>query len=269
MAIRVAIVDDESVARARLRRLLGAEPDIEIVAECGDGASAIDAILERTPDAVFLDVQMPGCDGFQVVRAIPEQELPLIVFVTAYDAHALRAFDVSALDYLLKPFDGARLQRTLERVRKRAAPGAERRQLLAAIDQLAEAQRRVERTGAVHESGSARPRYRDRVLVRVDGKTRLVAVRDIDYIESAANYVRIHVMNEQFLLREPLSGLAGELDPAKFARIHRRTIVNISRVKEIEPWFSGDAILTLRDGRKLRLSRNHRDEFQRALGGKS
>ncbi|HYV97235.1 MAG TPA: LytTR family DNA-binding domain-containing protein [Gemmatimonadaceae bacterium] len=269
MAITVAIVDDESVARARLRRLLSAEPDISVIAECGDGPTAVDVILERAPDAVFLDVQMPGCDGFQVVRAIPESELPLIVFVTAYDAHALRAFDVSALDYLLKPFDAARLKRTLDRVRKRAEPGAERRQLLTAIDRLTEAQRRAERSSAAAaKPGTAAPRYRDRVLVRVDGRTRLIAVRDIDYVESAANYVRIHVQREALRLREGLSAFAGELDPAQFVRIHRRTIVNISRVKEIEPWFSGDAVLTLHDGRKLRLSRHHREEFQRALSGK-
>jgi two-component system LytT family response regulator len=266
MDITVAIVDDEHVARARLRRLLSAERDVTIVAECADGPSAIDAIADKQPDVVFLDVQMPGCDGFQVVRAIPEHELPLIVFVTAYDEHAVRAFEVSALDYVLKPFDGERLQLTLARIRKRADPGAERRKLLAAVEQLTAAQQRIEHASSAMPGTAVPPSaHRDRILVRAEGKSRLVNARDIDYIESAANYVRLHVGGEAFMLREPIGTITAQLDPGRFARIHRRVIVNLARVREIEPWFSGDAIVTLHDGKKLRVSRSQRGAFQHAL----
>ena len=269
MTIKVALVDDESIARARLRRLLSGEPDIRIVAECSGGAEAIDTIIERQPDVVFLDVQMPECDGFQVVRSIPEHELPLIVFVTAYDAYALRAFDANALDYLLKPFDGERLQSTLKRVRARAKPGTERRQLLAAVEQLTSTQRRMESATATprtETSAADGPRYRERFLVRVEGKLRFIAARDVDYIESAANYVRVHVGTDEFSLREPIGAVAESLDPVRFVRIHRQTIVNLTRVHEIEPWFSGDAVITMKDGRKLRLSRSYHRTFHERLG---
>ena len=235
MSIRAIIVDDEQIARARLRRLLSEEPDVEIVGEFAYGTSAVGGITELRPDVAFVDVRMPGGDGFHAVRSMPENDRPLIVFATAFSEHAARAFDVAAFDYLLKPFDAARVRRTLQRVRARA---------------------------------TAAPRYRQRLLTRAAGRVRSVATREVDYLESAANYVRVHTGAQTYLLREPIGSLASELDPSRFARIHRRTIVNLSRVHDVEAWMSGDAIVTLKDGRTLRMSRTYRAAFHRALGGK-
>jgi two-component system LytT family response regulator len=244
------IVDDEPPARERIRALLADERDVAILQECDSGLEAVSAIRELEPDLVFLDVQMPGLDGFGVLEALGQERVPVIVFVTAYDAYAVRAFEVHALDYLLKPFDRERFQATLERAR------------LTLGDRADEASEPV----AVPLPDSAgRPPLR-RLLGRRDGRLIVLKAGEIDWVESAANYVSLHVGKESYLVRETLQSLEGRLDPELFIRIHRSTIVNLDRVQEIEPYFHGDYIVRLRDGQRLTLSRTYRDRVQRHLG---
>jgi two-component system, LytTR family, response regulator len=243
--MRVLIVDDERMARKRLRTLLAAESDVEIVGESGNGRDAVRAIADGSPDLVFLDVQMPELDGFAVVRAVGVERMPVVVFVTAFDQYALEAFKVHALDYLTKPFDRERFQSTLRRARahvnlRRGDASLERR-LMTLLEE-------VER----------RRQYLDRILVKAGGRVRFVRVDEIDWIEAADNYVRLHVGRESHLLHERLGALGEKLDPARFVRIHRSTIVNVERIKEVQPWFHGDAVAILRDGTKLSVSRSHR-----------
>jgi two-component system LytT family response regulator len=258
MTIRVVIADDEAVARARLRRLLAGEPEMRIVAECADGPAAVAAIEEHEPDLLFLDIQMPGLDGFGVLGAVRTAPLPVTVFVTAWDEHALRAFEVNATDYLLKPVDEERLAESVRRARLRIArtDSADDR-VLALIRDLGG------RPGPADAAGPAG--YAERLLIR--GRSRLYPVRtcDVDYAESSANYVRLHTGAQEHMLREPIGELARRLDPRRFVRIHRTTIVNVERVAEVQPWFSGDAIAILASGKKLRVSRAHRLALERAL----
>jgi two-component system, LytTR family, response regulator len=248
--IRVLIVDDEPPARERIRGLLAEEKDITILKECDSGLEAVSAIRELSPDLVFLDVQMPGLDGFGVIDALQGGRLPVIVFVTAYDAYAVRAFEVHALDYLLKPFDRERFEATLERAR-----------LTLGEDAGAE-----EEAVAVPLSDTADRPPLKRLLGRRDGRLIVLKATEIDWIESAANYVSLHVGKESYLVRETLQSLEGRLDPDQFIRIHRSTIVNLDRVQEIEPYFHGDYIVRLRDGHRLTLSRTYRERVQRHLG---
>lgn len=267
MPLSVIIADDERVARARLRRLLSNEADVEIVAECSDGQQAVAAILEHRPDLVFLDIQMPELNGFQVLDTLPADAVPNFIFVTAYEQYALDAFAVEALDYLLKPFDAERLQLTLARARRRIGAHGERRPLLDAIRQLAESQREiqasVDRLAAGSVAGVPTLVPLERLSVKADGRITFVRVSDVDYFESAANYVKVHVGAQTFRVREKMIELSTRLDPKQFARIHRAIIVNIDRIREIQPWFSGDAVVILRDGQKLRLSRSYRDVLPR------
>jgi len=258
--LSVIIVDDEAVARARLRRLLSDEPGMQLVAECENGNDAVRAILERTPDLVFLDIEMPELNGFEVLRALPEETIPAFVFVTAYNSYALDAFAVDALDYLLKPFDAERFHVTVRRARERLGTRTDRQLILSAIRELSETQQEI-RAAVAHlpeTAAGARPAYLERIAVKVDGRVFFVRVDEVDYMESAANYVRLHVGAEVHLIRERLGDLAARLDPSRFARIHRSTVVNVDRIKEIQPWFSGDALVILRGGQKLRLSRMFR-----------
>jgi two-component system, LytTR family, response regulator len=258
--LSVIIVDDESVARARLRRLLSDEPDMEVVAECENGKDAVDTILERSPDLVFLDIEMPELNGFDVLRSLPEETVPAFVFVTAFNSYALDAFAVDALDYLLKPFDAERFQVTVRRARERIRTRGDQREILNAIREISETQREIH-AAVAHlpgTTGPARPAYLERIAVKVDGRVYFVRVEDVDYMESAANYVKLHAGSDVHLIRERLGDLATRLHPARFARIHRSTIVNLDKIKEIQPWFSGDALVILRGGQKLRLSRMFR-----------
>ncbi len=271
--LSVIIVDDERVARARLRRLLSDEPDVRIVAECDNGKEAVSAILEHAPHLVFLDIEMPELSGFQVLESLPAGALPAFVFVTAFDEYALAAFAANALDYLLKPFDAERFLATMVRARERLRMGGSERLLLAAIRELADAQREMraalsQQSAAPGGGGSASgTRFVDRIAVRSDGRVTYVRVDDVDYIESAANYVRLHAGADVHLVREPLGTLGARLDPSRFARIHRGTIVSVDRIKEIQSWFSGDALVILRSGAKLRLSRLYRSSLD--LGARS
>ena len=248
--VRVAIVDDEPPARRRVRGLLAAEPDVEIVGEAGSGEEAVALIESARPDVVFLDVQMPGGTGFDVVEAVGAARMPGVVFVTAYDAYAVRAFDVHALDYLLKPFDRERFREALDRARShlgRRAADAPLRALLA-------------------EVRGAGPAYPERVVVRTAGRIRFLPVHDIDYVRAESNYVRIHAGGASHVLRETLGALEARLDPRRFLRVHRSLLVQTSRIVEMEPLFQGEYVLRLRDGTKLTSGRTYRARIQQALG---
>jgi two-component system LytT family response regulator len=251
--IRALIVDDEPLARERMRSLLGVEPDVDVVGEASNGLDAVDAILDRSPDLVFLDVHMPKLDGFEVIETVGADRMPAVVFVTAYDQHALRAFEVQALDYLLKPFDGERFQGTLRRVRQQmqnAETGDLSQKLLALVRDLkGERQSRAER-----------------LVVKSGGRLFFLRTDEIDWIEAAGNYVRLHVAAEGHLLRETMTAVESRLNPEIFFRIHRSHIVNIERIKELQPWFNGEYVVILRNGTKLTLSRGYRERLQEKLG---
>jgi two-component system, LytTR family, response regulator len=250
--IRSLIVDDELLARARINELLARETDIEVVGECANGTDAVTAIAEHIPDLVFLDVQMPELNGFGVLERLSSGPLPVIVFVTAHDAYALKAFEVHALDYLLKPFDRERFQRTLDRARetiKSRSTGDFDRRLGELLNQVGDGKR-----------------YLNRMIVKGEGASVLVQVKDIDYFESAGNYIKICVGRDRYLLRETMNGLETSLDPGQFVRIHRSFIVNLDRVRGFEPYFHGDYVVRLHDGRTLTLSRTFRDKVEEQLG---
>lgn len=272
--IRTLLVDDEPLAREGLRVRLAREDDIEIVGEAGDGPSAADAILSLRPDLVFLDVQIPGFDGFDVVARTASTYLPTIVFVTAYDRYALKAFDVHALDYLLKPIAHRRFQEALRRARhelarrdrENAAPvGADETDAMSAV---AERLRRLlddrDESGRVVSAASPAsdaPRYATRFTVRDGERYVLVRVSDVDWAEASANYVRLHVGQKTYQMRTTMSDLERHLDPAQFTRIHRSAIVNLDRVREIRPEWHGEYEVALVTGATLRLSRGYRDRL--------
>jgi two-component system, LytTR family, response regulator len=255
MKIRTLIVDDEPLARERLRKLLQAEPDIEIVGECADGKEALAMANGQHPDLIFLDVQMPEADGFGVVAGLQGEPLPAIVFVTAYDRFALKAFEVHALDYLLKPFDRQRFQTALARART-----------LVQNRETGELSRRLSSLITDLRPEKEEPKYVDRLAVRTEGRVLFFKTDDIDWIEAADNYVSIHVGAEQHLHRETMSSLEAKLPPARFLRISRSAIVNIERIKEMQPMFHGDYVVILKNGARLSLSRNYRDKLNHLLG---
>ena len=265
--ITVLVADDEPLARRRLLRLLRAEPGIEVIAECKGGRSAVEQILARAPDLVFLDIQMPDLDGFGVIAEVGAERMPAVVFVTAYDQYALRAFEVHAFDYLLKPFEGERFHAALSRVR--SVLSARRREGYPGEEQLRRLLAEVLGRETEAPAKPASPFF-ERVAVKSDGGTRILQIADVDWFETDGNYVRVHVGKNTYLIRSTANRLQEELDPARFARIHRRYLVNVDRVVGLEPWFGGDAVVLLRDGTKLRLSRNFREEFLgRMLGDQS
>jgi two-component system, LytTR family, response regulator len=244
--LRVLVVDDEPLAREGVRLLLARLPDVTVVGEAGDGREAVAAVRRLRPDLVLLDVQMPGPDGFAVVEALASEPLPLVIFVTAHDVHAVRAFDVHALDYVLKPIVPARLADAVDRARAEIARGAAGRGMEAATD----------RAGA--DGGPAAAPYATRFAVRDRDRFLLVRAADLDWVESAANYVRLSARGRDYLLRGTMAEMERRLDPAVFTRIHRSTIVNTSRIREIRPDPHGDFDVVLIDGRTLRMSRNYR-----------
>lgn len=251
--VRVLIADDEPPARAKVRRFLAAEADVEVVGEAGSGPEAVEAIGRLRPDVVFLDIQMPGADGFGVLDALPPGTLPQVVFVTAYDEYALRAFEVHAVDYLLKPFDGDRFRTALARARERVRARAP-------TDGLEERIRRA--------LAEARPpaAYLDRVLVRTGDHAVFVRTDEIDWLEAEENYVRLHAGRESHLVRGTLAGLEARLDPAKFVRVHRSHVVNLASIRALHPWSHGDWMIVMRDGRELMLSRRYRDRLPELAG---
>jgi len=243
MKIRALVVDDESLARARIRKLLAGESNLEIVGECGNGRDAIASIQELRPDLVFLDVQMPEVTGFDVLRALPPETWPVIVFITAYDQHAVQAFEIHALDYLLKPFTQARLLIALERARRHLLA----RDTSSLNQQLTEFLKPSE------------PVYLTRVAIKTGSQTVFVKIEDIDYIESAANYAVLQTRGENHVLRETLTNLEAKLPPRMFLRISRSIIVNLDRVKGIKSAPRDEHVVVLHDGRQLLMTRGVRD----------
>ena len=249
-SLRAVVVDDEPVARRALRLHLSRHPDVELAAECPDGPSAVHAVRRHRPDLLFLDVQMPGLGGFEVLKRLALHELPFVVFVTAHDEYAVRAFEVNAIDYLLKPFDEVRFDEAL---------GRARRQVLAAgqgamLDRLGTLLEQVGGRGSAREPG---PEYVRRLMVRDRGRIFFVSTDDIDWIESAGNYASLHAGTRSYLVRTSMAELEAKLDPAEFARIHRGTIVNLSRVQEVRPYGGSDYRAVLTTGRVLNVSRGY------------
>ena len=250
--IRTLVVDDEPMARERVVTLLRQEDDMEIIGECGDGPEAVSAIQQQSPDLVFLDVQMPGCNGFDVIQHVGAERMPTVVFVTAYDEYALRAFEVHALDYLLKPFGKDRFHETLKHAREaleRRRAGELGRRLLALVHDI-------------KPEAQARP---DRLVVKSGGRVFFLRTDEIDWIEAAGNYVRLHLGEESHLFRETMNRMEGRLDAARFVRIHRSRIVNVERIRELQPWFNGEYVVILRNGSRLTLSRNYRERLQEQM----
>lgn len=248
MKIRTLIVDDMLLARKRVRRYLSADPEVEIVGECANGPQAVAAIETLTPDLLFLDVQMPELDGFDVLNTVGLQACPAVIFVTAYDQFALRAFEVHALDYLLKPFDRERVRKALERAKSQL-----RQQESNDLDERLHA--------LLKDIKRDPPQHLKRLVVKTSGRTIFLLAEEIDWIESAGNYLKLHAGRESHLIRERMSQLESRLDPAKFVRIHRSTLVNIDRIKEMQPLFNGDQLVVLRDGKQLTMSRTYRDKL--------
>jgi two-component system, LytTR family, response regulator len=244
--ISALIVDDEPLARKRIRRLLHEAPDLTLVGEAASGEEALRIVDEEAPQVVFLDVQMPRMDGFEVVRRIPPESRPLIVFVTAYQQYALEAFRAAAVQYLLKPVEREPLLLALTRVRE----------LLAA--------RTNPSLTAFLERVQQKTDLMQHVAVKSRGRVRLVPVDEIDWFESAGNYVRLHVGRERFLLRQTMNGLEEKLDPTRFVRIHRATIVNVQRIRDTRPASHGDHVVVLLDGTQLQMSRVYRERLDRS-----
>ncbi|MBC8089297.1 MAG: response regulator transcription factor [Phycisphaerae bacterium] len=271
--VRVLVVDDESLARQRIRRLLQAEPDVEVVGEASTGREAVQCIAELQPDIVCLDVQMPELDGFGVLRELGEGPIPLVLFVTAYDEHALRAFDVHAVDYVLKPVDADRFRTAFQRARtqiQQSSAANRLGELLATVRRVSDGATMTNGNGngngAAPAANGAPSTFSSRILVKHDGRMFFVKVGDIDWIEADRNYVRLHVGKVSHTIRERISHLEESLDPRLFARIHRSTIVNLNRVREMQQWFSGDYVVILDNGTRLRLSRHYRDRVEKQVG---
>ncbi len=251
-ALRVLVVDDEAPARSNIVALLAGDPQYRVVGEARNGAEAVDLIRELDPDVVLLDIQMPGLDGFAVIETVGTEAMPAVIFVTAYDDFAVRAFEASATDYLVKPFSEARLHESLARAARRIGEATASRALRALLDH----------TGTSPVPADALTR----LAIRDGDATRFVKVDDIDWIEAADYYVEIHAGGATHLLRLSLSALEARLDPRRFVRIHRSTIVNLDRVRELTPWTSGGHAVLLHDGTKLILSRRRRGQLEAALG---
>src|SRR5262245_52701617 len=243
-AIRALIVDDERLARRRVREMLQHDRDIEVVGERANGPQAVAAVRENSPDLMFLDVQMPGMDGFEVLNALRDERLPMVVFITAYDQYALRAFEECAVDYILKPFDRARFERAVQQAKSRIRQERQSdltRHLLTLIENL------KQRSG-----------YPERLAIKENGRIVYVKTESIEWVAAEGNYVRIHAGKSSHLLLGTISSLEAQLDPKKFRRIHRGTIVNIDCVRELQPWFNGCYRVILQSGVELSLSRGYR-----------
>src|SRR5215472_8008199 len=255
MKYKVLIADDEPLARRSIRKFLKPFPEFEVTAECGDGAETVKAIRTCHPDLVFLDIQMPEMDGLEVIRAIGVENMPLTIFVTAYDRYALQAFDAQALDYLLKPFAEERFRTALLRARRSLDTGNARipnQQLTQLLEQIGRAKE-----------------YAERIAVPHKGRFLFVKVQEVDWIEAEGNYLRLHSNGAAHLLRGNMNDMEKKLDPARFMRIHRSTIVNLERVKEVQPWFKGHHLVVMTNGQQLKLSRYQKDKLRTLLGKQS
>ena len=247
--IRALIVDDEPLARTAIRNMLRRHPEVEITGECDAGAAAIEAIESSIPDLVFLDIQMPEVDGFAVMEAIGRERMPRVIFVTAYDQYAVRAFEVHALDYLLKPFDRERFDEALHRAKQELQSPAWTERMFALLQE------------------SRGGEYLQRVIIRNQGRVFFLTAGEIDWLEAQGNYVNLHGGGKTYLFREALGNLEARLDPRKFRRIHRSAIVNIDSIHELRPCFHGDYDVVLRDGSELKLSHRFRGNFEKDFLG--
>jgi two-component system LytT family response regulator len=250
--IRVLVVDDEPLAREKIRTMVRDDPEVEIVGECVNGGEAVAAVQELKPDLLLLDVQMPEVDGFAVLDALKAERMPLVIFVTAYDHYAVHAFEVHALDYLLKPFDRERFEAAMLRAKaqiRRERDGSLDERILALLKQI-----------------EAESKHLERLVIKTGGRVFFLATEEVDWIEAEGNYVSVHTAKKSYLLRETISSLETQLDPKKFIRIHRSTIVNISRIRELQSWSHGEYHVILYNGKELTLSRNYRENLQGVLG---
>ncbi len=249
--LRTIIADDERLARKKLRILLSSEPGIEIVAECPDGKQTLTALRTHKPDLLLLDIQMPDMDGFGVLRAIPPAEIPVVIFTTAYDQYAVKAFETHALDYLLKPFDRDRLRSAINRARVEFLRSRDRETTSRILDFLTQNKAESQADG--------------RLAFKSGGRVVFLDLDEIDWLSAAANYVTLRVGAESYVLREGIGHISERLDPNKFVRIHRSTIVNVKKIKQVEPVNSGEYIVVLKDGKELSCSRGYRAGLQRLI----
>jgi two-component system LytT family response regulator len=255
MKYEALIVDDEPLARRSIRKHLKAFPEFEVAGECGDGESAVAAIREQEPDLVFLDIQLPEFDGFDVIRSVGREEMPVTIFVTAYDRYALQAFEAHALDYLLKPFSEDRFRDSLLRARRTLEIGkqqAPNHQLSRLLDEIRK-----------------KKDYLERIPVPARGRFLFFNVRDLDWVEAEGNYLRLHGSGASHLVRGNMNEMEARLDPEKFMRIHRSTIVNLQRIREVQPWFHGHHRVVMTSGQELKLSRYQKDKLRLLLGKES
>ena len=253
--MQVVVADDEPLARKLLRTLLERRDDVALVAECGTGEAAIDAILRHRPDCVFLDIRMPDKDGFEVIASIGSQRMPRVVFVTAHDDYAIRAFDVHAADYLLKPFDEERFDAAVDRVVEAWRSDGDA--------SLAERLARLLEEVLPEDGGRV---VRDTITVKENGRITFIPADDVDWIEAAADYARVHAGKRAPLVRSTMAELEERLDPRWFVRIHRSVIVNVRRIRELQPHFNGEYFVVLHDGTSLKSSRTYRDALRRVFG---
>jgi two-component system LytT family response regulator len=262
--IRALIVDDEILARKALRSMLKDDSEIEVIGECRNGKEAVEAIREQSPDVVFLDIQMPEMDGFQVIQEVKVERMPVTVFVTAYDKYAVQAFEVNALDYLLKPFDHDRFDTTMQRAKtfvRQQKLGEINESLFAVLKDL-----KPNSNEAPSETDKdAHKEPIDRVVIKSVGRIYFLKVEEIDWVEGTSNYLSLHSGSQTHLIRETMGNFHAKLNPRKFLRIHRSTIVNIERIKDIQPLFKGEYVITLTSGRRLKASRGYRHEIQALL----
>lgn len=250
--IRILIVDDEPLVRKKIHGVLRPDPEVEVVGEYGNGHEALAAIENKTPDLIFLDVQMPGLDGLSVSRMFKAGRAPLIIFVTAYDQYAVQAFQVHALDYLLKPFDQERLKEALQRAKEQL-----RRQQQSEIGQQVQ---------ALLDELKAKSKYLEHLVIRTTGRILHLKSSEVDWIEAEGNYVRLHVGKDSHLLRKTLTHLEPQLDPAQFRRIHRSTMVRLDQIRELRPCFHGEYQVILCDGTEVTMSRSYRERLPELLG---
>ncbi len=239
--------------------MVEADPELEIVGECANGREAVTAIRDLAPDLVFLDVQMPELDGFAVIETIGAENMPTVIFVTAYDEYALRAFDVAALDYLLKPYDDARFAAAVRRAKstiRQGEVGSLTRRLISLLEGYA----------ATADTQTTPSAYLQRVMLKAGGRVIFLRVEEIDWIEAEGDYVRLHAQGKKHLLRDTMKRMEEQLDPSQFIRSHRSTIVNLDRIKELHPYFHGDYMIVLKDGTQLKLSRSRRQKLEERLG---
>lgn len=251
--IRAVIVDDEPLGRTVIREMLRRDPDFAVVGECANGHEAINVIQDERPDLIFLDVQMPEIDGFEVLAALRDDQLPMVIFVTAYDQYAVSAFEVHAVDYLLKPFDRERFGKALQRAKaqlQREHPTDVSQRILALL-----------------EEQRVKPKYLERLVIKTNGRIFFLKTEEIDWISAEGNYVNLHVKKDSYLLRETISNLEAQLDPQHFARIHRSQIVNLDRIRELRHWSHGEYQVILHSGEELMLSRSYREKLHNLLGG--